>query len=226
MIEKHNLLATAFGFAIALTKPQTCFLVVPSAFISVVLKGKWKHSLEVAALTGAFVFALTIPLWVVDSNWVNDFICNLRSNHDWLQPALLSQLQVRFGRQGLVLWFLVAISCLVLSTVLWIKLVPHRAVLWSMALTTVAAPYMWSWDFTLLLPLFVDTAGRLTKVHARLVLFLAWIATFLFSIWSRQFDKGDNRLWWLPFVMLLGLAVSLRLECKENSKCTPPNLTM
>jgi len=222
MIEKHNTFIAALCFAIALTKPQICFLVIPSTFIALILARRWKYSLEIAALIGMFMFALTIPLWVVDSNWVKDFIWNLRSNPDWLQPALLTQLVIRFAHYGFILWLLVAIFCLALSTVLWIKLVPHQAVLWSMALTTIAAPYLWSWDFTLLLPLFVYTAARLTKIYARLVLFSTWVAIFFFSIWSRQFDKGDNRLWWLPLLMLLGLALSLILEYKNAIHPTPP----
>ena len=222
-IENHNAPATALSFAFALTKPQICFLVLPSAFISLILKRKWKSSLLIAILSVTYVILLTIPLWVFDPNWVKDFIWNLRSLPKWWQPALLSQLQVMFDRQGFVLWFLVATTCLVISIVLWNKLAPHQAVLWSLALTTLAAPYLWSWDFTLLLPLFIDTAARLTKVYARLILFFSWVMSLFFSIWSHQFDDGDKRLWWLPLVMLFGLGASLYIEYKNNPKISPTN---
>jgi hypothetical protein len=221
MIEKHDAVAAAFCLAFALTKPQLCFLVIPSALISPILKGKWKEGLQIAGLTGVFVLALTIPLWVAGSSWIDDFVWNLRSNPNWLQPALLTQLQLRFGLQGFILWILVASSCLALSIVLWTRLVPHRAVLWTMALTTIAAPYLWSWDFTLLLPVFVDTAMRLSRTRAGLVLFSSWVATLFFSVWSRRFDNGDNRLWWLPLMMLLGLVWSFALEHKPKLEAAP-----
>jgi hypothetical protein len=221
MMEKDNALAAALCFTMAFTKPQICFLAAPSVFIALILKGRWKYCLKIAALTGAFVCALTVPLWIVDSNWMGDFIGNIRSNPNWSQPALLTQLVIRFDRQGFILWFITAITLLVISTVLWIKLAPHQAVLWSLALTTVAAPYLWSWDFTLLIPLFVYTAARLTKLSTRLVLSSIWIAIFLLSIWSRQFNQGDDRLWWLPFVMLAGIVLSLIMEYGGNLKYRP-----
>lgn len=222
MIERHHAVAAAFCLAFALTKPQLCFLVIPSALLSPILKGKWKEGLRLAGLMGVFVLALSIPLWVAEPSWIDDFVLNLRSNPDWLQPALFTQLQLRFGIQGFILWILVASSCLVLSIVLWTRLVPHRAVLWTMALTTIAAPYLWSWDFTLLLPVFVDTAMRITRTRAGLVLSSTWIATLFLSVWSRRFDNGDNRLWWLPFLMLLGLVWCLKLEPKVKREDASP----
>lgn len=70
MIEKHNTVVAALCFVIALTKPQICFLVIPSTFLALMLTGRWKYSLKIAAWIVIFMYALTIPLWVADSNWV------------------------------------------------------------------------------------------------------------------------------------------------------------
>jgi hypothetical protein len=217
-MDQQDAKTAALGFTLALTKPQLCFVVLPSAFIWLMIKGRWKYGLKVIALLVLFLLVSTIPLWLADLHWIKDFIQSFLRNSGgrWLQPALFTQLQVQFGRTGLMLWLVVAISCIAISTILWNKLEPRRAILWSLALTTIAAPYIWSWDFTLLLPLFIDTAARLTKVSARLVLILAWLACFFFSVWSRQFEASDHRLWWLPFTMLFGIIASLQVDRIKN----------
>ena len=220
-IEKHNAPLAALCFALALSKPQICLLVIPGAFIYCILNGKWKFSFLLVLLTGAFVIAMTIPLWVFDSGWVKDFISNVRSLPTWSQPTLLSQIKAHFGRQGYVMWFFVAIPCLVASTVLWNKYTPHLAALWSLGLTTIASPYLWSWDFTLLIPLFIYSAVRLTKVYTRLILFSCWAASIFLSIWSHQYDDGDNRLWWMPLLMLLGLGICILLENLGKTNSIP-----
>ena len=224
MLAKEKVPLTAFGFALVLAKPQIGFLTIPGALLSLIFKKKGQYSLRLALSTGLLVIALTIPFWLADIHWLNDLIGSLQENRDWLQPALIVQLQVKLGHQGFLLWLVIAISCLALSTVLWIKLHPSQAVLWSMALTTLAAPYIWSWDFTLLLPLFIDTAVRLTKASSRLVLLTTWLLVFYFSIVSLKFNPGDDRLWWLPFIMLLGIIVSLALEYKVPSSSARPTL--
>ncbi len=211
-IDQQDAKTVALGFAFALTKPQLCFIVIPSVFIWLMIKRRWRYSLKILALLVIFIFVSTIPLWLADLNWVKDFVRSFLSNARWLQPALFTQLQIQFGKPGLILWSVVAISCIAISTTLWNRLNPQRAVLWGLALTTIAAPYIWSWDFTLLLPLFIDTAARLTKIYARLILILTWLTCFFFSIWSRQFEASDHRLWWLPFTMLFGIIVSLQVD--------------
>jgi len=167
---------------------------------------------------------MTIPLWIFYVDWLKDFILNLRNLPNWWQPTLLYQLRTLFGDLGYILWSLVATACLVGCIVLWNKLPPHRAVLWSLALTTLAGPYLWSWDFTLLLPLLIDTSARLTNSYARFILFISWIASLFFSIWSYKFDDGDNRLWWLPLLMLLGLGISLFIEHRKDTDYSLANL--
>jgi hypothetical protein len=211
-IERQDAKAAAGGFVLALAKPQLCFVVLPSVFLWLLLRGKLKYGLQVIAFMIVLLIILTLPFWFADLLWFKDFVRSFLSNPPWLQPALYTQLQRQFGRVGLVLWFAVAILCIAISTIFWNKLRPPRAIIWSLALTTIAAPYIWSWDFTLLLPLFIDTAAQLTKISARLVLLLTWLTCFFLPIWSRQFEASDHRLWWLPYTMLLGVLASLQIQ--------------
>jgi 4-amino-4-deoxy-L-arabinose transferase-like glycosyltransferase len=90
-----------------------------------------------------------------------------------------------------------------------------------MALTAIASPYLWSWDFVLLLPLFVDTAARLTNTLSRVVLFVFWAACLVLTVVSIQVvGAGDSRLWWLPPVIITGIALSLQLDEWPDKRAT------
>lgn len=212
-IQEEGYTVIALCFAIALGKPQLGCIVLPSVFISLLLQGKWRYGLLLLLSLGAAMILLTIPLWVAYPPWVHDFLSNIRNNPTgWLQPSLFAILKMYLGQAGVVAWLVLAILCLTISTFLWIKLPHQQAVLWSMALTTIAAPYIWSWDFTLLLPLFVDTAARSTKIYARIVLASAWMISSFFHIWTLRFTTSDHRLWWMPLVLLLGILTSIWVE--------------
>jgi hypothetical protein len=215
-LEKGKTPATAICFALALTKPQICFLIIPCVFISLIIRRKWTHSLKLSLFTTVFALVMALPLWILYPGWSKDFILNLSGLPKWNQPSLLTQSQALLGGGGIIFWFLLAAACLAAGTYMWTRLPAQRAILWTLALTTIAAPYLWSWDFTLLLPLFIDTAARLTKGATRVVLISTWAAGFILSIWSYRFDTGDNRLWWLPLLMFLGLGICLFLERRGN----------
>ena len=221
-LARNRLGLSALLFAVALSKPQLCFIVLPSLVAWLVISQKqWRVAPKFLVVTGGIAFLLTVPLWLGSTQWLDDFWSNLNGNPQWSQPVLFSQLSIKAGRPGLVLWCLVFVACLVLSIRLWCRLGPIRGVLWSMALTTVASPYLWSWDFVLLLPLLVDTAARLTNTLSRVVLAAFWAACLILTILSIQVEgAGDSRLWWMPFVIIAGIALSLWLAEWPGKRAT------
>ena len=221
-LARNRLVLGALLFAVALSKPQLCVIVLPSLVAWLVISQRgWRDATKFLVVTGGFALLLTVPLWLGSTQWLDDFWSNLNGNPQWSQPVLFSQLYIKAGRPGLVLWCLAFVACLVLSIGLWCRLGPTRGVLWSMALTTVASLYLWSWDFVLLLPLLVDTVARLTNTLSRVVLFAFWAACLVLTVLSIQVvGAGDSRLWWLPLVIITGIVLSLRLAQWPGKRAT------
>jgi len=214
-LEKRKLVLSGFLYTIALSKPQLCIIVLPSLIgYLLLIKRDWRNTFKLLLMICFFTLALTIPLWVGKPNWVKDFLSNLSRNPQWLQPSMFSLFRTRIGPSGTVFWFMLFILILIISFWLWLKFGSTYAILWSMALTTIASPYIWSWDFILLLPLFIDTSARLTNKLARITLFGFFIFCLIFSVVSLQFTThpDDSLLWWFPIVMCTGIVLSLKFN--------------
>jgi len=218
-LERNRLTFSGFLFTIALVKPQLCVMVLPSAVYFLLLRRGWRDVIKLFLMICIFAFTLTIPLWISNPKWTSDFLTNLKVNPQWLQPALISLLYTKFGKLGLIEWFFLFTATLIISLRLWTKNDPKQAVLWSMALTTIVGPYVWSWDFILLLPLIIDTAIRLTNTLARFTLFIFYAFCFVLSVILLQIPGSSDRiLWWIPFVMMIGIIISLQLSKKYSKK--------
>ncbi len=88
---------------------------------------------------------------------------------------------------------------------------PVQGTVWGLALTTVAGTYLWSWDFVLLLPLFIDTAARVRRPEGIIGLASVWLGVVVFGLLSLQpGPAGDARLWWLPYWVFFGLVLCRR----------------
>jgi hypothetical protein len=219
-LEKRRLALSGFFFALALAKPQLGLLVLPSAVgYLLICQRDWRAAAKLAAFILCFSFALTIPLWLGSSDWAAHFLANLLRNHQWYQPSIYSQLTLHFGSTGQTMWFFLFSLALGLSTWLWTKYGPTQAVLWSLALTTFVSPYVWSWDFVLLLPLSIDTGIRSGSRLARLTLVIAYGLCFVLTILSQRLPGADDSaLWWFPFVMMSGIILSRQLDRKYGSQ--------
>jgi hypothetical protein len=214
-LEQRRYLPGAFFYLLALAKPQLAVVCLPS------LIGYWlfvkRDPVGVAkfALSACFSFlALTLPLWLAYPKWYVDFISNLSANPSWAHPSIFFQLRSALGTTGVVLWSVLFLSALAISLFLWRQKGPSYAVPWSLALTTLVSPYIWSWDFTLLLPLLIDTAVRIKGRLGRVVLLgfhLLAIVLTIFSL-SNPRSSGDDSLWWFPVLMLTGVISSLLLS--------------
>lgn len=203
-----------FFFALALVKPQHCIVVLPSVFIYLLFaKRALRDGLKVFIATCFFVILQTAPLWFSGSIWVNDFLSNLQKNPDWAQPSIFSILHNSLGAIGFAFWFIIYATIIALNFQIWSKHKPEKAVLWSLASTAIISPYLWSWDFVLLLPLFIDTLIRLSNTLSKLILLTFYIICFFGSIFALQSGTAsDEVLWWFPLVLITGVTISIVVD--------------
>ncbi len=219
-IERNRLVLGGFLFAIALVKPQQCIVFLPGIIAYLLFsRREWRSVLKLLLATCFWGFALTTPLWLSSPGWTNDFLYNLLDNPNWSQPTIFSILSNKFGILGIFFWFILYIMILALSIQIWLKYKLTNAVLWSLALTTLINPYMWSWDFVLLLPLYIYTAIRLSNTLARLSLLFFYIGCFILSIISLQLVYSDAVLWWFPLTLIIGITASIIINQKHNQEC-------
>lgn len=214
-LKQNHPVPGGFLYALALTKPQLAMVVLPCLIgYLLFIKKDWQGTIKFSLSICFSILILTVPLWISNPKWINDFFSNLSENPQWIQPSIFSQLYIRMGGLGVGLWLILYILVLILSLRFYQKSSLLYAVLWSIALTTIVSPYVWSWDFVLLLPLFIDTAVRLTSNTARIILFGFYTFSLIFSVISLQSGNkaGDDVLWWFPIVIITGIILSLRLS--------------
>lgn len=213
-IGRQQLILGGFLFALALVKPQHCIVVLPSVFIYLLFTKKaLRDILKLFLAICFFMFLQTAPLWFSSSIWINDFISNLQRNPNWAQPSIFSILHNSFGTIGFVLWFIIYITIIIINFQIWSKNKPEKAILWSLASTSIIGPYLWSWDFVLLLPLFLDTTIRLSNLYSKLILYIFYIMCFFGSIFALQDGTASDKvLWWFPLVLIIGITVSIVVD--------------
>lgn len=205
---------TPFLLILGLAKPQLVILVYPGLMLSIWRREGFCQVLRLLALAAATVLLSLIPLTLSYPNWVENFVLISIKNlaGGWNLPSLFVQLPAHLGKIGYVIWAIVLILAMAVSTWLWIKKDPKIALIISLALTPMVTLYSWSWDLTLLLPAFFWLTIKLKSALARGTLFLGMASVIAIQIaarWGRDID--DSMQWWISpaliFVYLLSLAV-------------------
>ncbi len=219
-VERRQWVLGGLCFAVALTKPQLCIVALPCILADLLfIKKQWRNAGKLILAAGIISAILTIPLWIGNSAWLHDFWINVQGNPHWIQPSIYSMLHNRFGQTGVALWFMIYVLVLGISFNIWRRQGPQKAILWCLALTTIISPYSWSWDFVLLLPICIDSAVRLARKPARLVLAGFYTASVILSMLTLRSTAGlDDALWYLPFLVIVGVLASAAIEKKE---CQP-----
>jgi len=190
--------------ALALGKPQLCLLVLPGILLQrtrqerLVGSARWLGGLVLAWL------ALLVPLFVAAPNWLPAFAAALHENNAWAQPSLLSMLRSAFGpANGFWLWLLLLGLAQIGNAHLWRRLPTRQATAWSLALTCLVSPYLWSWDFVLLLP-----CAYVTFVDAKNWQARAWLAAGFMGItlaaWLQRWNASvsDEVYAWVPAALI------------------------
>jgi hypothetical protein len=182
LLDKSRILLACFLIAFSLAKPQLSILVLPGILISYQREKGTKATFAFIALIILCSAVFTIPLFVGFPTWIADFIASIRQNPDFLQPSLFSLLPVWFGDAGYIIWGLTAITVFAVNIWLWLSKKREDAIYWSLALTPLVTPYVWSLLFS--------------------AYCLCWILNLYISF---RTDVSNHRYWPIPWIILMAI---------------------
>ena len=213
LVKRGLFLPSGVLVAVALTKPQLSVLALPGLLIGLYYFGKRKAVLGFVVVCLAAILWLTIPLWLANSAWLNDMLAIAQQTPTWLQPTLFRMLQIQMGEWGLALWLMWAIVLFGINLAAWMKLDPPVAMCASLALTVLMSPYLWSWDFVLLIPAIVYVFSAVRRHAARALIALGYAVAWGLMVTIRwTTDNSDERYWWLPICLLAILVAGYAVQ--------------
>jgi hypothetical protein len=196
-------LLSAFLIAVGLSKPQLAVLVLPGLMFHMVRKYGPKRAFQFTALVVASILILTIPLFLAFPNWLPDLALELQSNPSWAQPSSLYVLRIVVPGYGEFAWIVLAIVLSGINIRLWMKKPRQEAILWSLALTPLMTPYVWTWDFVMMLPLFINSLFRVKSKVSLSVLLVGYIAAWLVVAGMKLHGQvSDDCYWWMPWYLV------------------------
>lgn len=211
LIEQERPFPAGLIFSLSLVKPHLILLVAPAVAFHLVTRHKWQKPL-VGFIAGLAI--QTAPLFVAFPSWLLSYFQSLAEAPQWMYPSILTIARIWLGHEGLARgsWFLVFVFALIVTIRLWKHETPAVAMVWTLAMTLVASPFVWSWDQILLLPLIVIIAISLTGREA-LLWWTGYAAVIMGFLFLRLATSGvDYLFFWVPWV-IIGLAVAiLRLK--------------
>ena len=217
--DELSALKLATLLAVGLSKPQLAILALPG-FMFYRIK---KYEIQGAALLGVLlmcsILILTIPLFIAYPGWFPDFLSEIQQNPSWAHPSSLNFLRNALPNSGEVIWILLAVFVFIVNTWLWRALPGREAVYWSLALTPLVTPYVWTWDFVILLPLFISTLFRMKSKFSMGVLLTSYLLLWaLITNMKIQDEVYESHFWWIPWLMIsvviAGRLVENRLELR------------
>jgi hypothetical protein len=182
------------------------------------LVGAW----QVAKLRGLLRFVaglcLTtllclVPVWIGYPGWLDGYLNAFRINPQWIQPTSFRILQMVLSTWGVVIWAVMFLAALGLVVYVWQHSDPLDAMANTLAITTLVSPYLWSYDFVMLIPFFLMTLVRLRrKLYVWLFGFI-WLLTSVGGLLVRLYtDNVDLRFAWIPWVVVLGGVLISQLD--------------
>ncbi len=204
LLMQERFILAGFCMAVALAKPQIAFLALPGYWILSYHRGRWRGAWLFPAAILLSTALLTVPLWIGYPAWVPDFLRALTENPDWLQPTLYTAFVRWWGPTWRIVPAVISAALFLLNLRLWWRCPPQEVLPWSLALTTVATPYIWTWDFVLLLPLIFDLLNRQTVRSTRLIWGGGYLLLWFLTAWPVM-GKGEEDhsfFWWMPWLIL------------------------
>ncbi|MEO1163720.1 MAG: glycosyltransferase family 87 protein, partial [Chloroflexota bacterium] len=208
--EKYILVGILFGLASG--KPQLILLPVLGFAIALWRMGGWQAWLKVI-IAGALIGILSlVPLFIADPNWLTDFFATVDNIPEWQRPSYLDLFVINFGSIGNYMFAVLCTVIIAINTWIWFKLPLRLAFLWCMTLNLVAIPLVWSWDFVMLLPLYVYYLLDLKSVVARILLIILFSVCIIASIGVNTFLGEAYYHWWIPTFMILSILIAIGVE--------------
>jgi hypothetical protein len=202
----------AFLIAFTLAKPQLTIFILPGYFYSFLREHGFSRTLQLIAYLILAIGITSIPLFAFHPQWINDFIGNLMNNPTWAHPSSLFILRTSFNKIGELLWWLLLLVGSGVNLWLWARLPKKEAAVWSLALTTLITPYVWSWDFVLLIPLFTSYLYKNVPRSATGLLYFGFISCWGMIVYMKLAGLTSDELnWWVPWYVVAIVIISILL---------------
>jgi hypothetical protein len=202
---EHNLHPFLISVLIALTlsKPQLAIFVLPGYFYAYLREYGFPRTLVLVFYSVIAVGITSLPLFIFYPQWISDFIRNQLINPTWAHPSSLFILEATFNEIGRALWWLLLLIGSGLNLWLWKRFPKREAVAWSLALTTIITPYVWSWDFVLLIPLLISYLFRKMPRYSSWLLYLGFLACWVVLAYMKFAGyTSDEIYWWVPWYLV------------------------
>ena len=214
-IERKQLWSSAFFLVVGSAKPHLWILPAIGLISLVWRRGGLRETIRYGMYVLLIALGLCLPLFVTGSAWFASFLSNIKENPAWVQPSLFSWLHETLGIWAFLAWALVFLAGAVACVWIWRAHKPPVAMAWSLGLTTLLSPYIWSWDFVLLLPAWIFVFLRV-EWRIRLLLFVIYLGSWAGMAAIQLKANAVNALyWWLPIVFLSSAALAKKM-IREN----------
>lgn len=200
--------ALALCLVLGASKPQLMPWVGLGVALAVYQQFQWRGVVRLAIYALLWTGGLLLPLGILFPGWLDGLRWALGRNPEWLHPSSLIVLRSVLGSVGVAVWAGLVLAALGITVWLWRHYRPAIAVLWTLALTVLVTPYVWSYDFVLLIPLLIYTLFNVSWVGARLVWVVGYAALWLGFVQVRlTTSNSDELFWWVPLacVTVVGL---------------------
>ncbi len=226
LVRQRHYTWAGLAVVLTLTKPQLVVLALPGLWLAVLRRGGARGALRFTAAAVLGTAVTTIPLWIAYPGWLPDLVQVVLGNPSWFQPTLYTNLELLWGQIG---WFApipLSLGLFALNLWLWWKYPPEEVMPWSLALTTVASPYVWTWDFVLLVPLILRSLFRQRSWSARAIWgiglavccgLMSWIRLVVLSLE----DQRHHLYVWVPWLILLLVLGSHAAESHRSGASRP-----
>ncbi len=216
--ERMPLLLLAALMAASLPKPQLAIFVLPGFLIYRIKKYGIQKTIQLLASFVGCIFILTLPLLLAYPNWIPDFILEFQKNPSWAHPSSLEFLRNAVPGFGTIIWVILALTLFVVNIRLWMTLPNRKAIYWSLALTLLITPYVWTWDFVMILPLFISSLFEARKKTSFWILiggyFVVW--TLITSLKVRD-EVNESLFWWVPWLFTAFIISSQYIQTQFRS---------
>lgn len=214
--KKFHPLFLALLFAFSLSKPQLTILALPGYLFAYFKEHGWGRTTQFLLFLVLTIGFLSFPLFFSYPQSINDLAQNFTDNPAWAHPSALFTLLSKFNEPGIFIWAILFLLIVSINFRLWHRLPKQEAMVWSLALTPLATPYIWSWDFVLFIPLL--THFLFQKASNRLY----WLVSFAyFSSWGVMASMklrgliSEHLLWWVPWYLIASVVIDVAAQRRD-----------
>lgn len=194
---KHDWLA-ACCLALALSKPQLGIIAVFGLSTFYFQRKGFKGLFQFGLQTFLMALLMSLPLFVLHPAWIPDWLRSMQANHVWQHPSLFFILDRSMGVWGIFVWMTILVLAIGISYWIWAKFPPQVAMMWSLGITTIVTPYIWSWDFVFLLPIWMYTFTQVDWKRKTLILIFYIIAWYGMALVQMRESSDNSLFWWVP----------------------------